>query len=334
MDDRLVAANSADSLDSLWSGTLPFSEHPAVVYLASLSEGSRRTMYQALNTIASLLSDGQLNAFQLNWAALRYQHTAAVRARLVARYKPATANKMLSALRQVLYHAWKLDQMSAEDYHRARAVENVRGDSLPAGRDLGLGELSALIAACEADPSAAGARDAAIIAVMYATGVRRASVVRLDVADYETETGTLRVREAKQRRDYLVYLSQDGAQRALADWLGVRGSASGPLFWPVSKGGDLVNRRLSTQAVYNLLIKRARQAGINHFSPHDLRRTLAGDLLDAGADIVTVKRILGHASVDTTARYDRRPEEVKRKAANLIHVPYRGRRQRSLEEGR
>lgn len=333
MDDNLVASTPPDSLDSLWSGALPFSEHPAVVYLASLSEGSRRTMYQALNTIAGLLSDGQLNAFQLNWAALRYQHSVAVRAQLAARYKPATANKMLSALRQVLYHAWKLDQMSAEDYHRARAVENVSGDSLPAGRDLGLGELSALIATCEADPSPAGARDAAIIAVMYATGVRRASVVRLDVADYEVDTGTLRVREAKRRRDYLVYLSQDGAQRALADWLAVRGSAAGPLFWPVTKGGDLANRRLSTQAVYNLLIKRARQAGINHFSPHDLRRTLAGDLLDAGADIVTVKRILGHASVDTTARYDRRPEEVKRKAANLIHVPYRGRRQKRLEDG-
>jgi site-specific recombinase XerD len=332
MDDDLAALGPPDSLDSLWSGALPFAEHPAVVYLASLSEGSRRTMYQALNTIAGLLSADQLNAFQLNWAALRHQHTAAVRAQLAARYKPATANKMLSALRRVLYHAWTLGQMSAEDYHRARAVQNVRGDSLPAGRDLGLGELSALIAACESDPSPAGARDAAVIAVMYATGVRRASVVRLDLADYELDTGTLRVREAKQRREYLAYLSQDGAQRALADWLAVRGGAAGPLFWPVTKSGEAINRRLSTQAVYNLLVKRAKQAGIDHFSPHDLRRTLAGDLLDAGADIATVQRILGHASVDTTARYGRRPEEVKRKAANLIHVPYRGRRQACPED--
>ncbi|MCZ7539105.1 MAG: tyrosine-type recombinase/integrase [Anaerolineae bacterium] len=333
MDENKAIPFPTDSLDSFWSGALPFTEHPAVVYLASLSEGSRRTVYQALNTIAALLSDGQLNAFQLNWAALRYQHTAAVRAQLAARYKPATANKMLSVLRQVLLHAWKLGQMSADDYQRARAIENVKGDSLPAGRNLGAGELSALIGVCEMDPTAAGARDAAIIAVMYATGVRRASVVYLDLADYDGATGTLRVRHAKRRKEYLVYLSQDGAQRALADWLVVRGESPGPLFWPVAKGGEMANRRLSTQAVYNLLIKRARQAGIDRFSPHDLRRTLAGDLLDAGADIVTVKRILGHASVDTTARYDRRPEEVKRKAANLIHVPYRGRRQQRLEDG-
>jgi hypothetical protein len=100
--------------------------HPAVVYLAGLSEGSRRTMYQALQTIAAILSDGQLDVFSLNWGALRQEHTAAVRARLVAQYKPATVNRMLSALRRVLYHAWRLGQISDEDYQQARMVENVR----------------------------------------------------------------------------------------------------------------------------------------------------------------------------------------------------------------
>jgi hypothetical protein len=101
-------------------------QHPAVVYLAGLSEGSRRTMYQALQTIAAILSDGQLDVFSLNWGALRHEHTAAVRARLVAQYKPATVNRMLSALRRVLYHAWRLGQISDEDYLQARMVENVR----------------------------------------------------------------------------------------------------------------------------------------------------------------------------------------------------------------
>ncbi len=324
-DDRIVEMPREDSA-VLWTGELPFTQHPAVVYLASLSEGSRRTIFQALDTMARLLSGGRLGAFMLNWAALRYEHTAAIRALLAERYKPATANKMLSALRQVLYHAWQLGQLSAEDYQRARSVRSVVGDVLPAGRDLGAGELAALMAACEADPSPAGARDAAIIALMYATGVRRSSVVRLNLSDYDPATGTLRVRQAKRNKEYLAYVAQDGAQRAMADWLAVRGSEAGPLFWPITKGGDLIPRRMSTQAIYNLLIKRAQQAGVQHVSPHDLRRTLAGDLLDAGADIVTVQRILGHASVDTAARYDRRPEEVKRKAATLIHVPYRGRR--------
>lgn len=83
--------------------------------------------------------------------------------------------------------------------------------------------------------------------------------------------------------------------------------------------------RRKQQAMYNMLTKWREQAKVKNFSLHDLRRTFVSDLLEAGADIAIVSKMAGHANVQTTARYDRRPEEAKRKAARLMHVPYQRR---------
>ena len=83
-----------------------------------------------------------------------------------------------------------------------------------------------------------------------------------------------------------------------------------------------MNRRMTDQAVLMLLRRRASQARVPAFTPHDLRRTFVGDLLEAGADMVTVQKLAGHSNVQTTARYDRRGEETKRRAAELLHVPF------------
>jgi integrase len=97
---------------------------------------------------------------------------------------------------------------------------------------------------------------------------------------------------------------------------------------PNKKAGQTIYRggALTSQAVYNMLSKRGEQAGIKNFSPHDLRRTFISHLLDKGTDIATVSKMAGHANIQTTARYDRRPEEAKRKAAEVLHVPYQPRK--------
>ena len=297
--------------------------NPAAVYLASLSASGRRTMHQALDTIAGILT-GNADAFSCNWAVVRFQHTTAIRTKLAENYAPATANKMLSAMRGTLKAAWNLDLMGAEDYHKGASVESVKGETLPAGRDLTDGEIRALVEACEIDTTPAGARDAAILSVLCPPcGLRRDEVTNLDLDDLTSETGKVTVR-GKRNKERTVYLV-NGAKRAMADWLALRGDEPGPLFWPVNKAGKYSHRRMTNQAIYNMLQKRGAEAKVENFSPHDFRRTTAGDLLDAGVDIVTVQKLLGHANPNTTARYDRRPEQAKLDAASKVHFPYRGR---------
>jgi integrase len=301
----------------------PADRHPAAVYLARLAPGSRRTMAASLDQIAGLLTGSQATMQTLSWSALRYQHTAALRAHLAQLYAPATANKMLAALRGVLKETWRLGLVSAEDYHRAADLPSVRGTTLPRGRALSQVELAGLFQACAGDLGPAGRRDAALLAVLYNCGLRRSELVALDLADYDPQRGAINVRSGKGNKGRISYTT-DNSGELLENWLKVRKFSAGPLFTPINKGGAITLRRLSDQAVRKILLKRARECGVNPFSPHDLRRTMIGDLLDAGADISTVQRMAGHANVTTTARYDRRGEAAKRKAANLLNVPAGG----------
>ena len=104
--------------------------------MASLNtESGRRTMRQSLDTIAGILT-GHADAVECQWGAIRFQHTMAIRAHLLQHYKPATINKMLSALRGVLKSAWLLGYMTAEDYQKAVTVPSVRNYTLPTGREV------------------------------------------------------------------------------------------------------------------------------------------------------------------------------------------------------
>lgn len=298
-------------------------QNPALVYLASLGASSRRTMLGALDTIARLVSGGEASAESFPWHTLRRQHTATVRAALASRYGVRTANRMLAALRGVLREAVELGLMDAESFQRASRIKTIRGKPAPAGRALERDELRALFASCAGSDNAApiDVRDAALLAVLYGAGLRRAEVVQLDVSDLAMESGALVV-HGKGNKVRLAYVPESG-RPLLAAWLSLRSNEAGPLFLPIQKDGVLVSRRLTEGAIYKILERRARVAGVPHFSPHDCRRTFIGDLLDAGADMSTVKELAGHSSIETTARYDRRGERAKRSAADLIRVPTR-----------
>jgi integrase len=309
---------------------------PLAVYLARLtSPESRRAMAASLELLAELLVDGQPAgrterarrrragqplAVAVPWHQLRYGHTQALRSWLAEHCSPPAANRHLAALRGVLREAWRLGLMNGEDLARAVDLTSIPGTSLPAGRYVEDGEVRRLVAACLADDSPGGRRDAAVLAVLFAGGLRRAEAVALEIDDYDATTGHLTVtgKGRRQRRSAL----PAGGRRALAAWLEVRGTDEGPLFYPVDKAGRVMPRHLTTQAIYALVDRRARKAGIGHLSPHDGRRTFASDLFDAGVDAVQVQGLMGHASLLTTGGYDRRPELARLAAVERLHFPY------------
>ena len=298
----------------------PPDRNPAAVYLAGKpSAVGRRGLLRSLERAAEVLTGGlTTDAFAVHWAEVRYQHVMALRSLLIeGDAKPATINHVLAAVRGVIRDAWRLGLIDAETKERIVDIKSVSASTLPAGRHVGVGEIRRLFEICGA--TLVGTRDAAMLALLYGCGLRRSEAVALLVDDYRE--GSVTVRTGKGRKERIVY-SANGGRAAIDAWIAVRGAWDGALLAPVAKGGRIQQRAMTSQAVMLRLQFLGKRAGIDNLSPHDLRRSFVGELLDAGADISSVQQLAGHSSVTTTARYDRRGERAKQRTAELLHVPY------------
>jgi integrase len=286
------------------------------VDLASLrSPASQRTMAAALTTAARLLTRRtHVQAPAIAWHRLRYPHVARLQAALQRRYAPATAAKILVAVRRVLAEARKLRLIAHEDFLAATELPPIRLPARPpVGRDISLAELGAMFKTIEAQPSPIRERDLCMMALLVGCGLRRAEVVGLDVTDYDTGAGRLTV-HGKGGVTREVYARHE-TRAAIEGWLAVRGAVLAPLLLPVDRHRVIRSHRLSTTAVYARFLHFAKA------TPHDARRTFVGNLLDAGADLAVVQQLAGHKSPTTTARYDRRGARARERAAELVRLP-------------
>lgn len=291
---------------------LPADRSPAWVYLARLDPGSFRAQRGALDSMARRLTGGAAGMRELPWWSVRYQHAAALRSWLATEYAPKTANRYLSALRGVTREAWMLGLMPAEDAARIRAVRNLVEDGAPAGRSMTPEELRRLFA--EANP-----REGAILALLYGAGLRRAESVAL-AYPADIELPTLHVRKGKGRKARDVAVAA-WARRRLDAWIVTRGTWEGP-FLTGYRGGRVVFAPIGTNSVYDALRRLAHRSDVVlRFCPHDLRRSYIGDMLEAGAELVHVQKLAGHADPKTTASYDRRPEAARAAAAERLPDP-------------
>ena len=317
VDSEVAAQALADP--ALVAGPLGDDASPASVYLATLAAGpGRYGMARALVRLALLM--GQDDPERVRWSALRYPHMIALRAALTsARYAPATVNKHLAALRGVLRQAWRMGQLTTDDYQRVRDVSGVSGSRRPTGRALEQWELTGLFRACD-DGTLIGLRDAALVALLFSGGLRRAEASALDLDAFDAANSAVTL-VGKGNHERTVPL-RGGARKALEAWLGRRGSLPGPLVCRVRDGVVLSDLRLGPESIRARLKVRAGAAGLAGCSPHDLRRTFVTRLLDEGVDIALVGRMAGHRQVQTTARYDRRNERAAEAAAERLVTPF------------
>ncbi|MDR1656747.1 MAG: tyrosine recombinase XerC [Deltaproteobacteria bacterium] len=159
-------------------------------------------------------------------------------------------------------------------------------------------------------PSSAGsddpiaARDQAILELAYSSGLRVSELVNIDLGDLDFSQARVLVRHGKGGKDRLVPVGQP-ALTALKAWLKLR-----PLFLapndPATPALFLGRRggRLQDREVRRLMSKRTAQTGLDaRLSPHSLRHSFATHLLAAGADLKSIKDMLGHSSLAVTQRY-------------------------------
>ncbi len=210
----------------------------------------------------------------------------------VDRLKPATINRHLAALRT--YFSWAIDEgLLAENPVRVRNVEEPE----TAPRSISEREYHRLLRSVQKHGSK---RDIAIVQLLRHSGLRVGELCSLDLEDVviSDRKGKVIVRSGKGRRYREVPLNLD-ARRALQEYLSDErpGVDDQHIFIGQRKNG------LTEVAIQDIMRKYAKLAGLESVTPHVLRHTFAKSLIDKGVDLVTVKHLMGHKRLDSTARY-------------------------------
>ncbi|MDM3315962.1 site-specific integrase [Citrobacter sp. Cb220] len=287
------------------------------VYLNGLAVSGRKSMLSLLNLSAAILQHNG-TAHSYDWTQLRYEHVAKVRATLLDNtYAIATVNMVLAALKGVAQTAFNLQWLDADSLARIKMVKRVKGDSGNKGRALSREEVKQLIEATKAHPQKLRQlRDKVIVLTLCGAGLRVGELVALDRKDCCPKTQILTVRQGKGRKYRQIAVSPVVA-RAIQAWLKVKGDGNA-MFTGICRSGLVGHKALTPAGVTVILSQLAEVAGLEAFTPHDLRRTFITRLLEQGADINIVRQLAGHSDISTTVLYDRRAGLEIRQASRLM----------------
>ncbi len=140
-----------------------------------------------------------------------------------------------------------------------------------------------------------------ILLILYATGMRRSELCQLKVEDIDSERMIIHIRQGKGRRDRDVPLRPKLLWTLRVYW---RHMQPDPWLFPGGRYHTHTDRPITSKAIWRVVRDATTRAGITkHVSPHTLRHSRATHLLEAGTDLATIQRLLGHTDLESTTVY-------------------------------
>lgn len=298
------------------------SQNPALLYMMTLgTKQSREKVGQLLNHLAKIF--GYADWISTPWEQIRQPELLALKTKWeIEKKSPATINLALSVLKGVARQAWMANLMTDHEFTVIQAIKAARGSRASKGRALTPIESSRLIVGCEMKSDAKGIRDAAIIALGIGCGLRRAEIASLKMSSLNSGDHQSILVMGKGNKERTVYCS-DAVWQRVTRWKSIRDKVDGveELFCSVTKGGKVNSANsLTEDVIFKILRSRAKEFGLEAFAPHDLRRTYATRLFELGGDVNVVRQAMGHASILTTQRYDKRGEEALKQLSKRLSI--------------
>jgi integrase len=216
---------------------------------------------------------------------------------------PSTVNLRMTAIRRLAAEAADNGLLKPETASGIARVKGARRQGVRIGNWLSVPLAESLLRQPDTG-TLKGKRDRALLAVMLGCGLRREETAALTLGHIQQRDGRWVIVDFTGKGGRVRSVPMPSWAKAAIDiWVASAGFSEGALLRPVNKGDRLAGESMTAQAVFNTVKAYAAAIGMDHFAPHDLRRSYAKLAHKGRAPLEQIQISLGHASIQTTERY-------------------------------
>jgi integrase len=277
---------------------LPNLEHAKTAVLNSLTSASgQRTYDHAIREFVAWYCSEPRLAFNRT-VVLRYRIHLEQRG-----YAPATVNLRLAAVRRIAYEAADAGLLSPELAAGIRRVKGVRRIGVRLGNWLTPEQGRRLLEATT-PASPREVRDQAMVAMLIGCGLRRGELLALQLESIQQREEHWVIADLVGKAGHVRTVPiPSWVKHAVDAWTAAAPITDGRIFRAINKAGRVWGDGMSPKVLWDVVRAAAARAGIDKLAPHDLRRTCARLCHLAGGELDQIQFLLGHVSIQTTARY-------------------------------